>query len=230
MSCHIGQIPKVYMCLDDDEEASITEEQLTWMPAHGGQATIGRVLKSDGSTLTPVDWRANRLVDVLAKSAARANRVGKDTLEYLDVASQALEFSLAKLAVVTQAANNVKVNTVLRDGTVASFTARDSEAQRPHTRTGSGSAKKRKRRYDAAPEAPSNALEVSLVSCSESNCTKKRRRLLDKESLEELRFREHWRANRPTLRPAEPGAAQNRLANLRERVLNRVKEADAWTW
>ncbi len=167
---------------------------------------------------------------MLAKSAARVNRVGKDTLKYLEVASQALEFSLAKLATVTLAANNFRVSTVLRDGTVANFTTRDSQAQRPHTRACSGLAKKRKRQNDAVPVAPVSTLEVNLDSCRESKCSKRRRRHLDKESLEELRFREHWRANRPTLRPAEPGAAQTRLANLRERVLSRVKEADTWTW
>ncbi len=45
-------------------------QQLKWMPAHGAVSTIGQALDSGGSKITPVEWRANRLVDALAKKAA----------------------------------------------------------------------------------------------------------------------------------------------------------------
>jgi hypothetical protein len=49
-------------------------QQLIWMPAHGSAGTVGVARKSDESRVTLIDWRANRLVDALAKSAAGFDR------------------------------------------------------------------------------------------------------------------------------------------------------------
>ena len=40
------------------------------MPAHGSASSIGRAPDSNGNLVTAVMWRANRLVDLLAKAAA----------------------------------------------------------------------------------------------------------------------------------------------------------------
>ena len=52
---------------------------LRWMPAHTAEGSIGRVTTSDGTMLTALEWRANRLVDALAKSAAVPNRLQGST-------------------------------------------------------------------------------------------------------------------------------------------------------
>jgi len=57
------------ICPDD------VEKVLLWMPSHGSKAVIGHAIKSDGSVVTALDWRANRLVDALAKAAAGRGRV-----------------------------------------------------------------------------------------------------------------------------------------------------------
>ena len=43
---------------------------LVWMPAHQTSAAIGVQTLSNGDKLSATDWRANRLVDALAKQAA----------------------------------------------------------------------------------------------------------------------------------------------------------------
>ncbi len=63
-------------------------DRLRWMPAHGSAASIGRALKSDGRPVTALEWRANRLVDALAKHAAGFDRVPSKTLEAINHATK----------------------------------------------------------------------------------------------------------------------------------------------
>eukprot|EP00973_Karenia_brevis_P019612 2690369-Karenia_brevis.AAC.1 len=83
-------------------------ERLTWMPAHGATHTTGCALKSDGCAVTGTDWRANRLADALAKTAAGIDRVPHKLLKQVDVAAKAAEFAAARLGVVTHKCNNHK--------------------------------------------------------------------------------------------------------------------------
>ena len=71
------------------------------MPAHKSSRAVGSVLKSNGQAVTFNEWRANRLVDVVAKSAAAHDRVHSATLGKVRAASRAVENSLAKLGAVT---------------------------------------------------------------------------------------------------------------------------------
>ena len=96
------------------------------MPAHKSKGAIGSVTKSDGSTVTFVEWRANRLVDVLAKLAAAFDRVPPAALKQVRDASTAVEHSLAKLGAVTYARNHHKVAFVKPDGSQGWRTHRDS--------------------------------------------------------------------------------------------------------
>ena len=70
---------------EDFEEAA---NLLTWMPAHTDVSSIGRVLDSNGAKITPVMWRANRLVDAYAKIAARPRRLQADVFKKLKAYSQ----------------------------------------------------------------------------------------------------------------------------------------------
>eukprot|EP00973_Karenia_brevis_P077989 10833860-Karenia_brevis.AAC.1 len=67
------------------------------MPAHTSVTAIGTVRDSVGRPIDAVDWRANRLADVLAKFAANAGRVPTHVIEFLDTAAEALEFYAAQL-------------------------------------------------------------------------------------------------------------------------------------
>ena len=61
----------VRSALDGEFETLVQSGKLVWMPAHCIPAAVKQVALSDGSRLTMVDWRANRLADGLAKLAAR---------------------------------------------------------------------------------------------------------------------------------------------------------------
>ena len=50
-----------------------------------------------------IGWEANRLVDLLAKSAAWPSRVHSKVRKLIQTASLTLEYSLAKLGAVTYA-------------------------------------------------------------------------------------------------------------------------------
>jgi hypothetical protein len=78
------------------------------------------------------DWRANRLVDALAKSVARGNAVTRKTQETIASAVYAAKHAGALLGTVTHAANHHKVETVRRDGSTYWKEMRDSV---PHKRT-----------------------------------------------------------------------------------------------
>ena len=80
------------------------------MPSHGtAHATIGHAVKSDGSLVTAVEWRANRLVDAAAKSAALGSRAPVRTRNTLRQALAAAEYGAALAGATTRAANNHKV-------------------------------------------------------------------------------------------------------------------------
>ena len=74
-------------------------------------------------------WRANRLVDFLAKSAASPHRLPKKTVEKVKVAATLVQHSAAVLGAATHRANNFLVEELLPDGTTAQRSKRDSTAE-----------------------------------------------------------------------------------------------------
>ena len=56
-------------------------DRLILMPSHCPAAAIGKTLTSKGTPITPLMWRANRLVDILAKSAAQTAKLGRGPCE-----------------------------------------------------------------------------------------------------------------------------------------------------
>ena len=106
-----------------------------WLPAHLSHSAIGEAKLSDGSRLTAVDWRANRLVDKLAKIAAGAQaepRNVTDLVESLDVATA---HAAALLGLVTHAANNHKVTEHDEHGNLVMRVKRDSIDKPKSTRS-----------------------------------------------------------------------------------------------
>ena len=175
-------------------------------------------------------WRANRLVDLLAKSAARPLRVHSKVRKLIQTASHALEYSLAKLGVVTHAANNFETTVVLPDGHRSNLTLRDSAGMKaPHART---SGMKRKRVQDTTmhENVAQSTLCVPVDVVVGASRVAKRRKLavrnreaaLDYEADCERRFMENWKAGRTPLRPNDHRPASQRLADVRARVIDKT--------
>ena len=61
---------QIAMTMDGSLQALCNHDNLVWQPAHLAPTAIGVAKLSNGRRLSPVDWRANRLVDALAKKAA----------------------------------------------------------------------------------------------------------------------------------------------------------------
>jgi hypothetical protein len=117
--------------LDDDLQQ--LAKQLTWMPCHTAQSSIGVTLDSAGRPITATMWRANRLVDALAKRAAGQYRLPAWAVRRIEQAKQLVTYSAAKLGVVPHRANHFQVQEVTASGAVATRTHRDSTATRvPH--------------------------------------------------------------------------------------------------
>ncbi len=192
------------------------------MPAHSTSAAIGRAIDSQGNPISNIDWRANRLVDAVAKKAAGEARVPASVVRLLSTAARAVEFYAAQLGEITHAANNLKVDVVLPDGNTTTAVKRDSAGLRPATR---GAGPKRGRTAVDGDHAGSTPNSANHLGCAtvpvhvvNNSTTAKRRRREDHEAVNEARIREYWRANRPDMRPSASGAAHLRMVQLRERV------------
>ena len=87
------------------------------MPAHLPVSAIWHAMRSDGKAISPVDWRANRLVDALAKAAAATRQTPNEARVLIKSALSTLRFAGLRLGLVTYWANNredVSSHTVLR--------------------------------------------------------------------------------------------------------------------
>ena len=77
---------------------------------------IGERRLSNGIRLSAVDWRANRLVDVLTKQAAATRQAPASVLQMLKSAKAAVRHSAAQLGEVIYSANNHRVVVTMPDG------------------------------------------------------------------------------------------------------------------
>jgi len=112
--------------LDGDTASLERDGRLVWMPAHQSMAAIGAKRLSNGVYMNAVDWRANRLVDALAKQAAATRQAPAAVLRLLKSAKAAVRHAAALLGQVTHASNNHRSVTTLADGTQVVRTCRDS--------------------------------------------------------------------------------------------------------
>jgi len=65
--------------LGADISALVLHGRLTWIPAHLPYSAVGERTLPCGARLTAIDWRANRLVDMLAKLGATGIRRYRET-------------------------------------------------------------------------------------------------------------------------------------------------------
>jgi len=120
---------QIGIALDGDIAVLIETGLLVWMPAHQTTSAIGCKELSNGDNLTVADWRANRLVDALAKQAATGRRAPMAITRLLASSRRAVEHAAALLGQVTHAANNFVVEEVLPDGVRVVRTIRDAQQQ-----------------------------------------------------------------------------------------------------
>ena len=136
--------------LDGDLSILVHDRRLVWMPAHQSIASVGRIVLSNGEHMSVLDWRANRLVDAVAKQAADSMRAPMAITRLLNSGSAAVKHAATLLGQVTHAANNCKMEVVQPDGSRVLKVCRDSQ-QHTHQQRQMG---ERSRRASAALMRP----------------------------------------------------------------------------
>ena len=112
--------------MDGDLPALTYQELLVWMPAHQNINMIGEKKLSNGMRLTPIDWRANRLVDGLAKRRAAQRALPTAASRLLNSGAAAVRHYSILLGRVTYAANNHTVYRTGEDGKQHAHVIRDA--------------------------------------------------------------------------------------------------------
>ena len=127
---HSKPLARIWRTIADSMGVDVSEllrnDKLVWFPAHLTHKSVGQVKGSNGARLSAVDWRANRLVDKLAKIAAKALQHSKHVLELLPSADSAAAHAACLLGVVTHRANNFEEKTTDGNGKEVTKTLRDS--------------------------------------------------------------------------------------------------------
>ncbi len=100
------------------------------MPAHRKLEDVGALALSDGTLLSPIDWRANRLVDGLAKQQAWSQLPYESVDAILRGARAAARHAAKLLGQVTRAANHHIVESTGPDGVVKKEAWRDATQAR----------------------------------------------------------------------------------------------------
>jgi len=230
--------------LDNAVPQEWLRDKLAWMPAHTSRAAVGRWLKSNGRPVSLRDWRANRLVDKLAKLAAGCRAPPKDLLKLLQTASTAAEHAGACLGLATHAANSYKVTTWREDGTAVQALRRDAWLP-PYLDRGAGH---RPRALGKRPPPRPTTTRAEENAHADQNAALEnsaRQQLLHakgaqgraraaaslREAETEARGLQAWLADkaadtRPQGPPAGPTAAE-RLEALRQRVVSRAASSRA---
>ena len=111
--------------LDGNIAAMTTAKKLVWMPAHQGVGAIGTALKSNGRPITPLEWRANRLVDAIAKFEASRGMAPQTTVDLLTSATALVRHTAAQVGAATYLANNQSEPCQLASGKIVQRTIRD---------------------------------------------------------------------------------------------------------
>ncbi len=209
----------------DIEDASSVNNDIVRMPAHGPAQSIGKKLKSNGHPVNAIDWRANRLVDFLARLAACTDKVPEGATKLYRQVFGAAECFAASLGAVTFAANHYRTEVVNGEGKLVSVTRRDSEpGPRPvkggtnaegnacHTEGTAQNSPGKKVSQTNEPRTPARGIH----SMSQA------RRVAEVQS--EVRFNNWWRSNRATKVFVAPpaGDATRRLDALRLRLQTRT--------
>jgi hypothetical protein len=208
--------------LDGDTAKLVRDGLLAWMPAHQSLGAIGTRELSNGKLLTGRDWRANRLVDALAKMAAAKMQAPRATRALLESGQVAAKHAAALLGVVTHAANNHKVPHLLPGGAGGFRTLRDAQQPERHCR--------KRRQLPKPPAAPAPPLAATLraapsleiESCKRPRTAKAKVQARKRKEEEALTWRRVLQVGSSAASSREGPPAQQRLAELHRRVRARL--------
>ena len=148
---------------DGHTRQMVEEGRLIWMPSHVAKRSCSRHYRSDGAQVSLADWRANRLVDAVARRCAYAGAAPRSTIAAATAASQAAAAVAATLGAVTRAANSHPVERVTASGATVLTHRRDSVTvppqpsdapKRPWRKRVPRPPKQPKALVDRAPRAP----------------------------------------------------------------------------
>ncbi len=117
---------RIAVVLGVDIATLMQADKLAWVPAHKSLSAVGEVTLSNGNRLSMVDWRANRLVDKLAKIAAEYLQAPRATLRLLASGEAASAHAACLLGIVMHAANNHQEIARNDDGSTTTKLVRDS--------------------------------------------------------------------------------------------------------
>jgi len=203
---------------------------LAWMPAHTAASAIGIVKRSDGVALTPLDRRANALVDGLAKLAASEQQVPLYIANLFKAAEIAVEHAAASVGVICKAANNAMVPHETRndDGSVNLVKRRDSipmaQLQRREA-TLKLRAAAAIRRQDTRDRRAAARTVAAHRSAQKKRASLEAKRQAEAAVRERLSLKREAELGRPTPKPAwrDPAkvAANNKMQNARRAALKR---------
>ena len=196
---------------------------MVWMPSHTSNADGSYRIKSNGSSITTAEWRANQLADSLAKRGALVSPLREEADKLIRAAGEAILQSASRLGVVTLAANAHIVEGVKDDGTAFSIAKRDSSAMplalaklRDEGRQRAVVAVVAKQPVPPAPlkaAAPLVPLTVAQEKVQLRRALAAAKKLTDSEHLAQVVAASAARGVQ------QPGSAADRLAALRTRVL-----------
>ena len=117
---------RIGAAVDDPVQQLVVERRLIWMPSHIARARLGVVLRSDGLPVTALDWRANRLVDALARRRAFAEAAPRTDVASLELAARAAAVAAAALGACTLAANHQTTTCTTASGATVNVVRRDA--------------------------------------------------------------------------------------------------------
>jgi hypothetical protein len=177
--------------------------------------------------MTPVDWRANQLADILAKAAAPEDVSRVQAKRFIETAQEALVHSAVRLGAVTYAANNFPEVVQVSGGTTSTIMRRDSTSL-PQSTKGAYAERKRARSLKRKEPPPVCSPQWISTTAQAVICSRSRRQ--DKAAADRVQSAKRRKtaddalsaavastAERLTL-PASQLPAETRMAALRERI------------
>ena len=198
-------------------------DRVVWMPAHCTRDAARFAVQSNGEKVSLLDWRANNLVDHLARAAASRNRAPAGDRRCLELATRAGGHCAARVGATSWAANHSPHTTTRADGSTVTLLCRDSEpppAAKVGHPTGTGS---RRRRPASAPPEPTAAAHcggkggIPAASESAAACRTTKAELA---LLADARWHRTWLTDMHAKRllPLAGPSATQRMDAMRERV------------
>ncbi|CAK0867119.1 unnamed protein product, partial [Prorocentrum cordatum] len=227
---------RVSTLVDGDISELVSAGKLTWMPAHGNQTVIGTAMRSDEHVVTAIDWRANRLADVLAKAAAGGPPPCGPASARFAIAERLVAHEAAVLGAVTYAANHRERILCGPGGALKRVTVRDSAAvRRPRARPRAAAAPAPPVALAQPPalvghelaglraaHAPAAWPRAALGARGKVRAAAARAASAGRAAADAAAAQAICAARAAALRPSSAPPAAERLAALRARVLARV--------